>query len=127
MIVKTPILRERVRKVPKSFSWIDHRLVRDGHIESCSHAAGFLYLFLVCVSDDKGLSYYGDHTLMKKLSMEETAFEKARSELVRMGLLAWQAPLYQVLSLEPSEKARLNGTSMILGDILKSAMEAAHD
>lgn len=127
MIVKTPILPERVRKVPKSFSWIDHRLVRDGHIERCSHGAGFLYLFLVCVSDDKGLSYYGDQTLMKKLSMEETVFEKARLDLVRMGLLAWQAPLYQVLSLESSEKIRRNGASMRLGDILRNAMEVAHD
>jgi hypothetical protein len=23
---------ERLRRVPKAFSWIDHRLVRDGHI-----------------------------------------------------------------------------------------------
>ncbi|MBW1895025.1 MAG: hypothetical protein JRF40_09190 [Deltaproteobacteria bacterium] len=127
MIVKTPILPERVRKVPQSFSWIDHRLIRDGYIEHCSHTAGFLYLFLVCVGDDKGLSYYGEHSLMKKLSMDESVFEKARSDLVRMGLLAWQAPLYQVLSLEPLEKSWRNGTSMMLGDILKSAMEAAHD
>jgi len=84
-------------------------------------------LFLVCVGDDKGLSYYGEHSLMKKLSMDESVFEKARSDLVRMGLLAWQAPLYQVLSLEPLEKSWRNGTSMMLGDILKSAMEAAHD
>ena len=127
MIVKTPIIPERIRKVPQSFSWIDHRLVRDGHIERCSHGAGFLYLFLVCVGDDKGLSYYGDQALMKKLSMDETALEKARLDLVHLGLLAWQSPLYQVLSLEPSEKIRGNGRSMLLGDILKSAMEAAHD
>lgn len=127
MIVKTPIIPERVRKVPQSFSWIDHRLVRGGHIERCSHAAGFLYLFLVCVGDDKGLSYYGDQSLMKKLSMEETALEKARLDLVRIGLLAWQAPLYQVLSLEPLEENRGSGTSMRLGDILRNAMEVAHD
>ncbi len=127
MIVKTPILPGRVRKVPRSFSWIDHRMVRDGYIEHCSHAAGFLYLFLVCVGDDKGLSYYGDHTLMQKLSMDENVFEKARSDLVRMGLLAWQTPLYQVLCLGPLEKSRRNGASMMLGDILKNAMEVAHD
>ena len=127
MIVKTPIIPGRVRKVPQSFSWIDHRLVRDGYIERCSHTAGLLYLFLVCVGDDKGLSYYGDHTLMKTLSMDQNLFEKARSDLVRMGLLAWQTPLYQVLSLEPLEKSRRNGTSMMLGDILKNALEVAHD
>ena len=63
MIVKSVILPTRVRKVPKSFSWIDHRLVRDGHIEQLSHPAAALYLFLVCVGDHQGLSYYGDKSV----------------------------------------------------------------
>lgn len=29
MVSKFPILPERVRKVPKQFSWVDHRLVRN--------------------------------------------------------------------------------------------------
>ena len=127
MIVKTPILPERVRKVPKSFSWIDHRLVSDRHIERFSHAASMLYLFLVCVGDDKGLSYYGDQSLMKKLAMDQTIFETARSDLIRMGLIAWQKPLYQVLCLGPAGKARRSGSAMRLGDILKNAMEVCHD
>lgn len=127
MIVKTPILPERVRKVPKSFSWIDHRLVSDKHIENMSHAAGILYLLLVCVGDDKGLSYYGDQSLMKKLAMDQYMFENARTELIRNGLIAWQKPLYQVLCLGPAGKIRRNGSPMDLGDILKSAMEACHD
>jgi len=88
MIAKIPVLPERVRKVPKSFSWIDHRLVSDRHIERCSHAAGMLYLFLVCVGNDKGLSYYGDQSLKKKLSMDQAILEAARSDLIRMGLIA---------------------------------------
>jgi hypothetical protein len=126
MIVKTPILPGRVRKVPKSFSWIDHRLVGDGHIDRCSHAAGALYLFLVCVSDDKGLSYYGDASVMSKLSMDKATFGSARSDLVRMGLIAWQKPLYQVLCLEPAIK-RGPATALSLGDIFKKALEVAHD
>ena len=54
MIVKKTILPESVRKVPRSFSWIDHRLVRDGHIKKCSLQAAALYLFLVCVGDKPG-------------------------------------------------------------------------
>jgi hypothetical protein len=123
VIVKTPILPGRLRKVPKSFSWIDHRLVSDGHIERCSHAAGILYLFLVCVGDDKGVSYYGDQTLMKKLSIGPGTFENARADLIRMGLVAWQKPLYQVLCLEPFGQDLRTGTLMGLGDILKKAME----
>lgn len=125
MIVKTPVLPGRVRKVPQSFSWIDHRLVSDGHIEQCSPAAGILYLFLVCVGDDKGLSYYGDHTLMTKLSMDADTFESARSDLIRSGLIAWQKPLYQVLCLEPVTPRRSSASPMGLGDILRRAMKEA--
>ncbi len=70
MIVKSPILKQRIRKVPKSFSWVDHRLVRDRYIENCSHTQAALYLFLVCVADNKGLSFYGDPALMEKLGMD---------------------------------------------------------
>jgi hypothetical protein len=127
MIVKSPIVRNRVRKVPKSFSWIDHRLVSDKYIDRFSHTAATLYLFLVCVADDKGLSYYGDQTIMGKLSMEQQTLQDARSDLILHGLIAWQKPLYQVLCLEPFvvEQNRRQGTTMKLGDILKKAMEEA--
>ena len=127
MIVKSPILIKRVRKVPKSFSWIDHRLVRDKHIELCSHTEATLYLFLVCVADDKGLSYYGDQSMMKRLSMDQQTLSKARSGLIQSSLIAWQEPIYQVLSLDPVRETRRNGSMMSLGDILKNAMEVKND
>jgi hypothetical protein len=128
MIVKTPILPKRLRKVPKSFSWIDHRLVRDRHIERLSHGAMALYLFLVCVGDRQGLSYYGDQSLANKLNMEAAALNHARSELIGADLVAWQRPIYQVLGLDPEPAPRkpCRG-AMRLGDILNQAMEAAHD
>ena len=128
MIVKTPILPKRLRKVPKSFSWIDHRLVRDRHIERLSHGAMALYLFLICVGDRQGLSYYGDQSLANKLNMEAAALNHARSELIGADLVAWQRPIYQVLGLDPEPAPRkpCRG-AMRLGDILNQAMEAAHD
>ena len=51
MIEKRPLYPHRVRKVPKQFSWLDHRLVRDRHIDRCTHQAATLYLFLVTVAD----------------------------------------------------------------------------
>jgi hypothetical protein len=114
--------------VPKSFSWIDHRLVRDRHIERLSHGAMALYLFLVCVGDRQGLSYYGDQSLANKLNMEAAALNHARSELIGADLVAWQRPIYQVLGLDPEPAPRkpCRG-AMRLGDILNQAMEAAHD
>lgn len=125
MIVKYVILPNRLRKVPKSFGWIDHRLISDGYIDRLHHSSSALYLFLLCAGDEKGLSYYGDQSIMKKLSMDKKIFAKARFELIQAGLIAWQKPMYQVLSLEPvqSQNRKQNGSGMLLGDILRKAME----
>jgi len=125
MIAKSPILPQRVRNVPNSFSWIDHRLVSDRHIDRCSHTAAALYLFLVCVGDEKGLSYYGDPSIMDRLSMDQQTLNMARSELIKNSLIAWQKPIYQVLCLEPGLKGRCAGSATSLGDIFKKAMEGA--
>jgi hypothetical protein len=117
VIVKTPVLTKRIRKVPKSFSWVDHRLVRDRHIEHLSHSQAALYLFLVCVSDDKGLSFYSDPTLMAKLGMNQNALDQARNGLVKNSLIAWQNPIYQVLSLEPLARDNRGGSMMSLKEI----------
>ena len=128
MVSKIPIVAERIRKVPSHFSWIDHRLVRDRHIENCSHAAAALYLFLVTVGDAKGLSYYSDKSIIKYLAMDQNALDDARANLVRIGLIAWQKPLYQVLSLDRPEREKPASRSNMehprsLGDILEMARE----
>lgn len=125
MMAKVPILNHKVRLIPKSFNWIDHRLVRDRHMEKMSHAAAALYLFLVCVSDAKGLSYYGDAAVMRNISMMPDTFNHARHELIHLGLIAWKRPLYQVLDLTPDEPvaSQTGGRPMRLGDIMKKAME----
>lgn len=128
MIEKVPIVAGRIRKVPKRFSWIDHRLVSDRHIEKCSHQAAALYLFLVTVGDAKGLSYYGDPAITKRLSMDQATLDDARAVLIRAGLIAWQKPLYQVLALDmpaidkPVRRSNMENP-LSLGDILKMARE----
>lgn len=100
MTTKEPIDRQRIRKVPAKFSWVDHRLVRDRHIEYCSHSAAALYLFLITVSDAQGLSYYSDASLMQRLSMDHAALLSSRQNLMRLGLVAYKNPLHQVLALD---------------------------
>jgi len=56
-------------------------------------------LFLVTVSDAMGLSYYGDASVSSRLSMDEAMVNEARNELVRIGLIAYRKPIYQVLDL----------------------------
>jgi hypothetical protein len=101
--------------------------VRDNYIEQCTHAEAALYLFLVCVSDHRGLSYYGDKSLMVKLTMDRYSLQTARSGLVQKNLIAWQKPIYQVLSLDTVQQIRNTGSTMSLGDILKTAMEVSRD
>lgn len=128
MIAKSPIIKSRIRKVPKSFSWIDHRLVREKHLDRCTHAQSALYLFLVCVADSEGLSYYGDKTIMSRLSMDFETLNAARSGLLQHGLVAWQPPIYQVLGLDPApKKIRRRKSMMQLSDIFKTISEANHD
>jgi hypothetical protein len=101
MVTKRPICPHRIRTIPPQFSWIDHRLVRDGHIDSLSHAAAALYLFLATVADAQGLSYYSDRTLCRRLALSEDSLENARAQLLQFDLVAYQKPLVQVLALEP--------------------------
>jgi len=98
---KQPISLAKLRKLPKQFSWVDQRFVRDRHIDPLSHPACTLYLFLVTVADAQGLSYYSDLSVCRRLSMTEGDLHKVRQELVQYGLVAYQKPLYQILALDP--------------------------
>ena len=116
-VVKRVLCREQLRRVPPQFSWIDHRLVRDRLIAGRSAEALALYLFLVTVADGEGLSYYSDAGIGKLLPMDGPALARARQELVRARLIAYQKPLYQVLSLD-KPTPRL-GQAQTLGQILR--------
>ena len=100
MVIKRVLCPERVRQIPPQFSWVDHRLVREHYIERCNPPAAALYLFLVTVADAQGLSYYSDAVLVRCLSLTRAGLSQARGDLVRIGLVAYQRPLYQVLSLD---------------------------
>ena len=71
MVQKIPIVPDRVRRVPRQFSWVDHRLVRERRIDNCSHPAAALYLFLVTVGDARGMSYYADGSIFAKAGKRE--------------------------------------------------------
>ncbi len=70
MITKHPLRPERLRQIPPSFSWVDHRLIRHQHLRGCSPAAWALYLFLVTVADAQGLSYYSEAAISRHLNLE---------------------------------------------------------
>ena len=124
---REPIVPQRRRRVPPQFSWVDHRLVRDGHLQGRSASALALYLFLVTVADADGLSWYCEETLCRQLSCEPAQLQRDRTELQQAALIAYRKPLYQVLDLAPvtvpvTPVPRRGGEVMAVGDILKSIL-----
>ncbi len=100
MPTKRLLCPQRLRRIPRQFSWLDQRLVREHYIERCTRDALALYLLVVTVADAQGLSYYSDRSVCRLLSLSPPALEQARADLIRAGLIAYHAPLYQVLALE---------------------------
>ena len=94
------ICTNRVRRVPAQFSWVDQRLVRDRHLDQLDVYASALYLFLITVADAQGMSWYGDASTARRLSMDEARLRHARNDLICAGLLAYASPLYQLLALD---------------------------
>lgn len=99
-IRKHVLCAERLRKVPPQFSWVDQRLVRQRYVQRCDPPALALYLVLVTVADAEGLSYYSEETLGRMLHLDAAGLHAARAQLCQQGMVAYEAPLYQVLALE---------------------------
>jgi hypothetical protein len=132
---REPIVPQRRRRVPPQFSWVDHRLVRDGHVQGRSASALALYLFLVTVADADGLSWYSEEALCRQLSRSATELQGARAELQQAGLIAYRKPLYQVLDLAPvamqsptcvpRTSPRREGEPVAIGTILQHLLGGA--
>ena len=71
-IRKRLLVPERRRELPAHFSWLDHRLVQEHHIER-AEVGGWAWIFRVW---------------------------RARNALLGLDLIAFEPPLVQVLSLE---------------------------
>lgn len=99
MQAKQVLCRERLRRVPAQFSWVDQRLVRMDYIRRCDCRGWALYLVLVTVADAQGLSYYSDGKVAELLSLTPGEVREARQQLLTAGLIAYGPPLYQVLAL----------------------------
>ncbi len=97
---KVLLCPERVRHLPAQFSWVDQRLARHRLFQKAPPEAWALYLFLLTVADAQGLSYYADSTLCQRLGLEPPVLARARTHLLRLGLIAYRAPLSQVLDLD---------------------------
>lgn len=122
MYEKRLLVRDRVRRPPLTgFSWVDRRFVRE-HAPALGRDAILLYFFLAAVSDKQGLSYWSDGAVAARLKLDPQALLLARRELIARGLIAYECPLSQVLSLEAAQPpfgARDSRGPSSLGEVLR--------
>ncbi len=97
--LKKPLRLDRVRSIPRSFSWIDRNLLHQGILEKLSAEEILLYFFLALVAGPEGTSFWSHATIAKllKLSLDEVL--TALRSLIAKDLVAFSYPTYQVLSL----------------------------
>lgn len=123
MIEKHVLVSDRVRRPPREgFSWVDRRFLKEHSIRLSGHAIA-LYFFLAAVADKDGLSFYGDSSLAVRLKIREEALADARDELLTLDLIAYQAPLTQVLSMPRAGRVRRGGGPSLMGELLRSLRE----
>jgi hypothetical protein len=99
MLEKKIINASRVRKIQGSFSWINHRFIIGGFLQNLSAMEILLYFFLVSVSDRNGISFYHDDRICSLIKVGLASLGEAREGLISKSLLAYEHPIYQVLSL----------------------------
>ncbi len=119
-IHKRVLLTQRRRQPPATgWSWIDRRFLPE-YAPCLGRDAVLLYFFLVAVSDKAGLSYWGDTAIAANLRMAQAEVADARDELLLRDLIAYEEPLYQVLSLPEKVSPRRGGVGPeLLGDIMR--------
>jgi hypothetical protein len=99
MLDKRLLDPNRIRKIQGSFSWVDHRFITGGFLVDLSTIEILLYLFLVAVCDRNGISFYHQDKIASLLKIDLASLGKAREGLIHRSLLAYEPPLYQILSL----------------------------
>jgi hypothetical protein len=98
-IFKQPVDPERIRTIPVQFAAVDRQLVYGKHIRRMRTEEIALYVFLQCVSDAEGLSFYSDERICEYLHFSLNGLWKARESLVQGGFLLYRRPMYQLLNL----------------------------
>jgi hypothetical protein len=100
-IIKQPVDPERIRTIPVQFGAVDRQLVYGKHICRMRAEEIALYVFLQCVSDPEGLSFYSDERICEYLDFSLAELRAARDGLLQGGFVLYRRPIYQLLNLPP--------------------------
>lgn len=99
MITKRILNKERIRRIQGGFSFIPHRFLTGGFLQTLSREEQLLYFFLVLVSDRHGLSFYSYDSICNLLGLDLAEYLDARNRLVKKDLICFKNNIFQVLSL----------------------------
>ncbi len=119
---------DRRRAIRGSFSWIDHRFLREGFDQGLTRLEKLFYFVLVAVSNQDGVSFYSDARLAELLEIRfPHELEAARNELVARDLIAYANGIYQVLDLPACSlrETRASRSSSSLPPVRRTALREA--
>lgn len=116
---------EQIRRIPKTFTWLDTRLLREGWLARIGSDALSTLCFLVLASDERGTSYWGRDRMAQTLALERQILDRALNKLLNVGLIAhrpWRegSPdgVWQVLPVPEAEKAKPRGGAVDIATLL---------
>ena len=121
-----PLLRpDRLRSIPRSFAWLDHRLRSSGLLARLAPEELGLYCFLTLAADAQGRSCWRLERVQRELPFDLPTLRRARDGLLQLDLLAylpWHAHAtdgaYQLLSLPSLPSPAARGECSSIGDLL---------
>ncbi|GMQ79841.1 MAG: hypothetical protein BMS9Abin03_283 [Thermodesulfobacteriota bacterium] len=129
MITKRILNKERIRRIEGGFSFIPHRFLTGGFLQTLSKEELLLYFFLILVSDRHGLSFYSYDSICNLLGLDLAEYLDARNHLIHKDLICFENNIFQVLSL-PSKPVPMNVTSedpaTVRHMIMRSLQEDSH-
>lgn len=122
---KSIILAHRRRKINGGFGWVEHRFIREGHLQNLSAPEIALYFFLALVSDANGISFYGPERTMALLKLDEADYFGGLSGLEQKDYISRDGNKIQLLSLpkyqKPSNIQKRHNKTLSLAQLLEEA------
>ena len=105
MIDAKIIVADLIRDIRQcTFGWIDHNLLNHGLVKQLAPESLLLYCFLCLVADRQGLSYYDYEKICSLLKFDLEQYLEARGQLMAQSLIAFDQPVFQVLSLPKRDR-----------------------
>jgi hypothetical protein len=89
----------QIRKIKGGFAWIDRQYLHSGWIYGCDAVEQLVYYWLILASNEQGVSFYRSEKAAGILQLNVQKMRDAQETLIRLGLIAKQENIIQVLEL----------------------------